>query len=135
VKTASYTLIPATQFGVATENYDGESEGFTGVPVKAAAYYLKDKGLQTLAWYLGEFEGGVEIEATLDTDPDSENYFKVSGDQIGNIPEVEIMIYPPPVYPAVTDNNVANIEGNFTWIRAKVFRFTSGSIKKISLGY
>jgi len=135
MKTASYTLIPSTQFGVATENYDGVSEEFTGIAVKAASFYKKAKSLQTLSWYLNEFQGGIEIEATLDEDPETENYFTISQEQIGNIPEVEIMIFPPPVYPPVSENKADNIDGNFTWIRAKVFRFTGGAITKVSLGY
>ena len=135
MKTASYTLIPATQFGVATENYDGVSEEFTGVPIKAAAYYLKAKGLQTSSWYIAGFQGKIELEGTLDTNSDSENYFTISSAMIGNIPDAEIQIFPYPTYPPVTENNAENIEGNFTWIRAKVTRFTAGSITKVSLGY
>ena len=135
MKTASYTLIPFTAFGTETGNYDGQSESFIGTPQKAATYYLKEKELQTIAWYLNEFAGGIIIEATLDTDPETENYFQISPEPIGNIPEVEIMIYPPPVYPPITENKAINIVGNYTWIRARVFRFTSGTINKVSMGY
>ena len=135
MKTASYVLIPATSFGIANENYDGVSEDFNGVPVKAAAYYLKDKTLQTAAWYLNGFQGKIEIQATLDEDPNTENYFTISQSNIGNIPENETPVDPLPTYPPITENGAENIEGNFTWIRASVTRFTAGTITKITLGY
>jgi len=138
MKTASYTLIPFTTFGQSNTidgNYDGLSPDFNGDPYKAASYYIKGTGIQTVSWYLENFAGGIEIEATLDQDPETANYFKIFNEQIGNIPEVEIMIFPPPVYAPITENRAVNIEGNFTWLRVRVFRFTAGTIKKVSMGY
>lgn len=120
MKSSSYTLIPQTVFSTATENYDGVSPDFAGVPVKAAAYYTKNKSIQTVSWYLDNLEAVVYIEATLDSDPETADWF-----ELFNVQDVG----------PVTENDVENVEGNFTWIRARVEGFTAGEIIKISLSY
>lgn len=122
MKTSSYILIPATVFGNATGNYDGVSLSFSSVPQKAAAYYSKDKGIQTVSWHLTNFIGTITLEATLDSDSATTNYFPIHT-VIGN------GIAP------VTASSYANIQGNYTWIRATVANFTGGSINKITVGY
>jgi len=122
MKTSSLVLIPATQFGTPSENYNGTDTDFNGIPQKAAAYYSKGKDLQTVSWFLLNFLGTMTIEATLDTDAEFGNYFPVSttiGDGIT----------------PVTNNGAANISGNFTWIRIVVTDFTDGNITKITLSY
>ena len=126
MKTSSYTLIPSTTAGTANENYDPlVGDFFSGIPQKAAAYYSKDKSVQTLSWYLMSFEGTITIEATLDADKDTANYFPirtVSWD--GMTP--------------LTENDYENLDGNYTWIRATVTGFNNvptNFIGKVSLGY
>lgn len=121
MKTSSYTLIPATTFGSAVENYDGVATDFSGIPQKAAAYYSKDKSIQTLSWYLSNFVGVLTIEATLDEESDSTNYFPIHSVGDGVTP--------------LSENDFANLEGNYTWIRATITDFTAGVIQKVSLGY
>jgi len=199
MKTASYILLPYTAHGTAstkTSNYNGTDENFSGDSVKAAAYYTKNTGVQTVSWFLNNFEGTVIIEGTLDSEADSDNYFQI-GERISSMfdaviqtelvqieeditlevkdtgprlskylspaerekiiasykarklheakltqvrpPEtrtVEIQVYPSPVTPTpITENKALNIEGNYTWIRARVENFTAGEIKKVVLGY
>ena len=123
MKTSSYTLIPSTTFGTANGNYDPlvNSGDFSSDPVKAAAYYSKDKSVQTLSWYLIGITAVIEIEATLDADQDSTNYFTIHtiGDGVNPL----------------TENDFINLEGNYTWVRASVTLFTAGTIQKISIGY
>lgn len=121
MKTSSYNLLPATTNGTAVENYDGSSTEFSGIPQKAAAYYTKAKNSQTVSWYFVEFIGVLQIEATLDKDNTTNNYFSVHtiGDGINPL----------------TENDFINLKGNYTWIRATVTDFISGTINKVSLGY
>jgi hypothetical protein len=121
MKTSSFTLIPNTTFGTAVGNYDGIATTFTGDPEKAAAYYSKDKSVQTISWYLSGFVGIIKIEATLDDDQNSTNYFTIQelGDGVA----------------ALTENDYVNLEGNYTWIRVRIESFTAGVIEKISMGY
>jgi len=122
MKTSSYILIPATTHGNDNgETYDGVSEEFSSIPQKAAAYYSKDKSVQTVSWYLTNFVGVLTIEATLDTSSDTDNYFPIR--TIG------------PGAPSLTENDFANLDGNYTWIRVTVSQFTEGSISKIVVGY
>ena len=124
MKTSSYILIPSTTAGSSNENYDGVSTAFSGNPQKAAAYYSKDKSVQTVSWYLTNFVGYITIEATLDSDNTTSNYFPIHVIGDGVTP--------------LTENNFANLEGNYTWLRATVTSFdpiTGGAIGKVSLGY
>jgi len=124
MKTSSYTLIPFTSAGTANENYDGASTEFSGIPQKAAAYYSKDKSFQTVSWYLSNFTGVLTIEATLDSLSDTDNYFPIATDDGTTTP--------------LDGNFFANLEGNYTWIRATVTFFdpaAGGAISKVSLGY
>jgi len=124
MKTSSYNLIPSTTFGTANGNYDPlvNSGDFSGPPQKAAAYYSKDKSIQTLSWYLTNFEGKIAIEATLDEDNTTDNYFTIQ--------TIDATLGGP-----VTENDFINLEGNYTWLRATITEFTAGTINKISVGY
>jgi len=123
MKTSSINLIPYTAFGSATGNYDPlvNSGDFSGDPGKAAAYYSKDKSVQTASWYLIGFIGVITIEATLESDGTTATYFpiRVIGDGVN----------------ALTENDFENLEGNYTWLRATVTQFTAGQIQKVSIGY
>ena len=122
MKTSAYNLLPSTMYGTAVENYDGIATTFSGIPQKAAAYYSKDKSIQTVSWYLTNFIGYLTIEATLDENSDSDNYFPINvvGDGINPLSE----------------NDFANLEGNYTWVRATISNFGAGStINKVSIGY
>ena len=123
MKTSSFTLIPSTTFNTANGNYDPlvDSGDFSSDPVKAAAYYSKDKSLQTLSWYLVGVTAVITIEATLDAESTSTNWFTIHTIGDGATP--------------LTENDFINLTGNYTWIRASVTLFTAGTIQKISLGY
>ena len=121
MKTSSLILIPSTSFSVANENYVPvvDDSAFSGIPQKAAAYYSKDKSMQTLAWHLTNFTGVLTIEATLDGSSDTGNYFTiytVDGT-------------------ALDEDAFTNLEGKYTWIRATITGFAAGNINKITLGY
>ena len=126
MKTSSYILIPATTAGTANENYDGTTPTFSGIPQKAAAYYSKDKSVQTVSWALDKFVGVLTIEATLDTSSDTDNYFPIH-------PDIGDGVTP------LTENDFVNIVGNYTWIRATVTAFenppTDNFISKVAVGY
>jgi len=122
MKTSSYILIPATTFGNDNgETYDGIATEFSSNPQKAAAYYSKDKSVQTVSWHLTDIVGVVTIEATLDTDADTANYFPIHTIDASAGPSTII--------------GFNNLEGNYTWIRVTVSQYTAGSISKIVVGY
>ena len=122
MKTTTLQLLPTTTYGTPSGNYDGSSEDWSGDRQQAANYYGGFGTLQTIAIYLSAFQGLIKIEATLDSDPtlDSE-WFKV---------------YEFDSTSTTTTNNFSvNITGNFTWIRANVEQFSTGTITRVDMSY
>lgn len=122
MKTTTLQLLPTTSFGTPTGNYDGSSEDFSGDRQQAANYYGGFGDLQTIAIYLNQFQGRIRIEATLDSDPVTDDaFFLVNNFDSTSAP--------------TTNNFFVNITGKFTWIRANVQEFSAGSITKIIMSY
>jgi hypothetical protein len=113
-------LIPYTEHGVPSGNYDGSSLEFFGDPQKAANYYRGRGGLQTVIFRIIDFVGGATVQATLDADP--ANAIWVDAFDFSNLDPV-------------TDVFPANIIGNFTWLRVRVDNFTAGTIELITATY
>jgi hypothetical protein len=122
MRTTTVQLLPTTTYGTPSGNYDGSSLDWSGVQAKAADYYGGFGQLQTVAFYLLDFQGLVRIEATLESEPTVDaDWFKVN--------EFDSLS-------ATTTNNFSvNITGNFTWIRANVIGFEAGTITKVTMSY
>jgi len=86
---------------------------------KAVAYYLSNSFLQTINYDLINFTGTLLIEATLNDDPATDEWFVIS-EIIG---EDE------------TRSGFENIEGKFVFIRASVKEFRNGSINFVRVAY
>lgn len=123
MKTTTLQLLPTTTYGTPSGNYDGSSQDFAGDREQAANYYGGFGGLQTVAFYLSEFQGRIDIEATLDSDPTTDDqWFSISRVDATDSSEI-------------TQNFSRNITGNFVWIRARVTDFEAGTITKVMLSY
>jgi hypothetical protein len=122
MKTTTLQLLPTTTHGTPSGNYDGSSEDWSGEQQQAANYYGGFGDLQTVAYFLLNFQGRIRIQATLDQQPSSDAaWFNVEDfDSVDS---------------ATTDNFSRNITGNFVWIRARVEDFTAGTITKLMLSY
>lgn len=102
----------------------------TGNRAPAAAYFLGNRDLQTVALSTAGVSGNIFIEASLSTDPTANDWFDVySLEANANAPNTS------PSKIASTTSLGINIEGNFVWIRAKVEDFRSGIIQYIKLSY
>ena len=122
MKTTTLQLLPTTTYGTPSGTYDGSSTDFNGDPQKAADYYGGFGDLQTVAFYLSEFQGRIRIQATLIAEPVADtDWFQVE-DYDGRSQ-------------ANTENFSRNITGNFVWIRARVEDFEAGTISKVMLSY
>jgi len=122
MKTTTVQLLPTTTYGTPSGNYDGSSQDFSGEDQKAANYYGAYGGLQTIAFFLLSFEGRIRIEATLESTPAVDaDWFQVYDFDSTTT--------------TTTDNFSANITGNFTWLRARVEDFQTGTITKVMLSY
>lgn len=122
MKTTTLQLLPTTTYGTPSGNYDGSSLDWSGDRQQAANYYGGFGGLQTIAFYLNEFQGHIYIEATLESDPVLDaDWFRV---------------YDFDSTDSATSNNFStNVTGNFTWIRANVEDFSAGTITRVSMSY
>lgn len=122
MKTTTLQLLPTTTYGTPSGNYDGSSLDFNGVDQKAANYYGAYGGLQTVAFFLLSFQGRIQIQATLESTPTVDaDWFQVHEfDSTAS---------------STTENFSTNINGNFTWIRARVEDFEAGTITKVMLSY
>jgi hypothetical protein len=122
MKTTTLQLLPTTTHGTPSGNYDGSSEDWSGEQQQAANYYGGFGDLQTVAYFLLNFQGRIRIQATLDQQPSSDAaWFNVEDfDSVDS---------------ATTDNFSRNITGNFVWIRARVEDFSAGTITKLMLSY
>jgi hypothetical protein len=122
MKTTTVQLLPTTTYGTPSGNYDGSSLDWSGEDQQAANYYGGFGQLQTVAFYLLNFQGRIRIEATLESEPTIDaDWFKVN--------EFDSTTT------ATTNNFSVNITGNFTWIRANVVGFEAGTITKVTMSY
>jgi len=119
------TLVPFTEYGVPSGNYDGSSEDFIGDPQKAANYYRGRGGTQTIRWvYLG-VQGRVTIQATLDNDPAESRWFDIAATGDSSTDDST----------TITATYIEAVVGNFVWLRAVVSNFKDGTIEVVQATY
>jgi hypothetical protein len=116
------TLLSTTEYGVPSGNYDGSSQDWSGVSALAADYYQGRGSIQTVTISVTGFEGVIYIEACLDSVSEAANWFSTY--QYGDGSSTPI-----------TDYNVYAIQGNFTWLRARVEAFSGGTINAVTVTY
>ncbi len=129
VGSTDFTLIGASAntIGVvftATGIGDGSgtaSVEIDGVKFKGDGFYNYSDGLHTVAHYLLNFLGILEVQGALTDDPVEADWVTLDtrGDAISPL----------------TQDASYNFTGNFVWIRARVTQFTSGTITKIQLNH
>lgn len=111
-------VFTATGIGVGSGT---ASEEFIGILYKGDGFYNYSDGLHTVAHYLLNFIGTLEVQGALTADPVEEDWVTLDtrGDDITPL----------------TEDTTYNFTGNFVWIRARAIRFTSGTITKIQLNH
>ena len=127
MKTSSLQLLPFTDFGAASGNYNGTDSSFNGTEVKAAAYSSSIGDNQTVGIFTEDFTGTITIQATLDTTISDSSWFTVhtfSGDG-SSANDSTLRFF----------NTSQNITGRFTWMRVSITSFTQGTIHKVTLSY
>lgn len=107
-------LLPQTSH----PNNSSEIDVF-GNKQQASAYILANRDLQTITWHFTTtFQGLCKIEASLETDPQSQDWFTVY------------------TIDTVADKDgYYNLTGNFVWLRAVVTEWTQGTIQLVSVSY
>jgi hypothetical protein len=115
------TLVSDVTYGTASGNYDGSSQDWYSDAVPAANYYGGQGSLQTMTLRLQDFSGVIKIEASLNDLKDSALWFEVATHGDGSTLE--------------TGTFPINVVGNFTWLRAHITGFESGTIQAITAAY
>jgi hypothetical protein len=115
-QTTTLILLPQTAY---QNPGNGAPYTVVGNAQPAAAYYLGNQDLQTVNFNLTNVTGNIVIEATLASDSNNANWFKVYE------------------FEAVSSNvsTYTNIEGNFVYIRAKIEGFSQGTTNFIKVSY
>lgn len=123
MKTQNLVLLPLTQFGTPSGNYDGSSDtAFDGDRQKAVGYYRSSRSIQSVRFQLVGFVGSVTLQGTLDTDPETDDeYFDVY--EYGDGSSIDTVDFSE------------SVKGNFTWLRARVTGFSQGTITAVTLTY
>jgi hypothetical protein len=115
------TLLPNTVYGQASGNYDGSSLLFYGNAVPAANYYNGLGNIQTMFYDLDGFVGIITVQATLNEIPTAAHWFDISERGDGSTID--------------TGYTSSTVTGNFTWLRARVELFESGTITSVTSVY
>lgn len=117
----NFTLLGQTIHGTPSGNYDGSSNTFDGDGAKAVGYYRGQGSLETVRISVTGFQGVITLQATLDQNWQSADWFDVYS--YGDLSST------------VTDTFYTNLTGNFTWLRVHVEGFEAGTINSITLAY
>lgn len=118
-------LLSETVFGTATGNYNGVATSFSADRQKAVGYYKSSSTSQTIRFRTDEFPGLITLQGTLDADPTEDSDW------------VDVYVFPGDS--AVDGSTVISadysisLNGNYTWLRANVSSFTSGTILSVTL--
>jgi hypothetical protein len=120
-------LLPETAY---VNPGNGAPYTVTGTSNPAAAYYLGNRDLQTVAVKLTQVTGNIVIEASLATSPTNNDWFQVY------MLEANANAAPNTAPEIASNASVyTNIEGNFVYIRAKIEDFNAGILHYVKLSY
>jgi hypothetical protein len=120
-------LLPQT-----TYNGGGTANVYTvvGNAQPAAAYYLGNEDLQTVNIKLTQCSANIVIEATLNSNVSSAEWFKVY-ELVANANSAT----GSDTFDASNASIYTNIEGNFVYLRAKIEDFAGGVVNFVKLSY
>lgn len=107
--------------GTPTGNYDGSSQDWVSDAAQAADYYHGRGHVQTLLFVTTGFVGTIEVDATLDYNPNTATWFRTAsfgGDSVVSTGTVPI-----------------TVTGNFTWMRLRITDFSAGTIDSVTISY
>lgn len=114
--------------------YNGGGTGnvytVTGNAQPAAAYYLGNQDLQTVNLKLTGCSGNIVIEASLNSNSSSAEWFKVY-ELVANANSAT----GSDTFDASNASIYTNIEGNFVYMRAKIVDFAGGVVNFVKLSY
>lgn len=105
---------------------DSTTKTVTGDKFKGDGYYGRSDGLHTVQYTVDGFQGTIDIEATLATDPTADDYFVVTSAQHVSANDSS---------DNANGSFIYNFTGNYVWVRAKVHTWTDGNVDSITLNH
>jgi hypothetical protein len=114
-------ILDTTTVGTPSGNYDGSTDHFISDPVEGVAYYLGRGSIQTVYIRVTGFEGKITIQGTLGEIADESAW-------------CDLYLFDS-ASSVITDYHPEAILGNFTWMRAVVTEFNSGTIDSVTVTY
>lgn len=136
----TFTYNTSTSVAITYPNTATNAITILSNPIKGDGYYSNDDGLHTVQITVTNFEGKIEIEASLATQPTSADWFvsqlgtgTMTIDTTGLISEslIKHIEYTTPT----SDIKAFNFIGNYVWLRAKISNWTEGTINSIRINY
>lgn len=119
---------------------DSVKETVIGDKFKGDGYYGRSDGLHTVQIDLEGFIGRIEIQATLEIDPEDTDWFTVelgtgqqSVDTTGLISDYNLTYLE--YIQNQTSNKTYNFRGNYVWVRTKVSNWTDGTVNSVLLNH
>jgi len=114
----SANLLPTT-----SAELDHTPKDVIGEKVKGDGYYGFSDGLHTIAHYISDFVGKLEVQGTLAETPTDADWVTISTVEEVNIPT------------PLSENISYNFTGNYVWVRAKITGITYGTIAKLQINH
>jgi hypothetical protein len=115
------TILSETVHGVPSGNYDGSSLAFDSDGQKGVGYYRGQGNLQTVWIRVTDFQGRIQVQASLDENWQSAAWF-------------DVYDYDHSLEP-ISDAYPATLTGNFAWVRVRVTDFQAGTINSVTVTY
>jgi len=130
MKQGSLTLVPETEYGIPSGNYDGSSEtSFSGDRQKAVGYYKKSSTTNSVRFICDDFVGTITLYGSLDEDPTADaDWFSLYVFPTDDSSSLDGST-------AISTDYSVSITGKFTWMKATVSSFTGGTINSVTLSY
>jgi hypothetical protein len=104
---------------------DSTTETVLGEQYKGDGFYGRSDGFHTIQITVSGFEGTIQMQATLATEPTDTDWFDVTD---------ATHTAPTAIDVNSTGSFFYNFTGNFVWVRAKVV-YTEGTINSIKLNH
>lgn len=95
--------------------------------VKGDGYYGASDGYHTVQTQITNFVGRIEMQATLSSEPNTDDWFPVVFENTST----STLSYTV----ATSDIHIYNFIGNFVWVRSKISNWTEGSVNGIKYNH
>jgi len=111
----------------------------TGDKIRADGFFGQKDGLHTVAWFLEDFTGRIFLEASLESDPQDDDWFSVFLDGSKAFIEYPLISGSPTGAKGDTLVDAFTFMGNFIYLRVRIDRsfirpFPTTDVEKSLLG-